>query len=1042
MHPRDQQRGIFRKRKRFDEGLDSYGQTNLGTATVVDLRATKKLKAADLTTTERNALTNVGAGTFCYNTTDSEFQGYDGSTWSALGGGGGGGATTFALADNISGTVGTGNDLTIVHNGTDTSFTSATGNLLFNNTAATSNTQFQLGTSDTATKFEILNSGSTSIFEVDGFGGTTLKGDLYMGSGNTVNMGPANDCYMYHNGTQAYIKSTTGGFTMDHTGTGGLGDLTFNNSAGDTIFDNKYPTGATKIILGTDNADTKFEVLNDSLSPLFSVDGAGTFTGLPAILPSTTFGTDSIAINCTVPGSGTGISNLLLGSAPASRVGGDLTSGNYNVLIGDDLGDYITSGSSNTGVGYGVFGYASALTGSNNTGMGYLACGNIKGAADKNCGFGLEALRGSSAGCTGLGNVGAGYRAGLEVTYGSWNAFYGAQAGEENTSGGYNVAVGASALRKNTKSSFNVGAGYLAGGCHSSEANPGSYNCSVGRYTLYEYTTGAYNSAFGDSAGYGNITTQDRTLSLGASAGDTLTRTDRDVVIAGGNSADYQLIHASCDNTSRHWSPAVDNTADLGTSSRGWKDLHLRNDLFIADNGLLTLGTGNDFTVTHDGTDTTFDNTHTSGDTIFKLGSLSSGTQFQIQNSSGGNLFRVNAINLGAGLGSLADISSGTENIAFGIDAATHLTSGVQNIAMGVEALNSISATALTGSRNVAIGPYACTWFLGSAYHNIGIGRYALAGAGTGMTAYENCVVGDAAGYTVSTGFRNTLIGTRAGNDVTSGGYNTYVGREAGNDATTGSNNAAVGAASLNSLTTGKENSGMGPRSLWNITTQDYTVGLGNYSGHTLPANDYGLYIGCDNHIDYQLIYGLMDGTGTRHFGPAVDNVINLGNGSYRWAQLFAGTATIDTSDSNLKKNITYLEKNEALDLLKLLKPCTYQFNDKEAGRTHYGLIAQDVKKMMDEKNISAHDFAPYCEDIIEETEVVDRVDKEGNLVYSGNGKEDPDYDEKNPPKVIQDCKPTGKSHIRRGLRYTEFIGILISAVQALETRVAQLESV
>ena len=59
---------------------------------------------------------------------------------------------------------------------------------------------------------------------------------------------------------------------------------------------------------------------------------------------------------------------------------------------------------------------------------------------------------------------------------------------------------------------------------------------------------------------------------------DTLITTpivDYDVFIGGGEGDNYQLIHANCNNTSRNWSPAVNNAVDLGTSTKAWKDMYI-----------------------------------------------------------------------------------------------------------------------------------------------------------------------------------------------------------------------------------------------------------------------------------------------------------------------------------------------------------------------------------------------------------------------------------------------------------------------------------
>ncbi|MBI4032879.1 hypothetical protein HY374_04190 [Candidatus Berkelbacteria bacterium] len=88
------------------------------------------------------------------------------------------------LNDSINLTVGTGDDLTIVHNGTNTVITSATGNLNIDNTNTTGTTLFTLGTDTTATALVIENNSGTDLFSFMGSG--VLKVNPYgASSGNT-----------------------------------------------------------------------------------------------------------------------------------------------------------------------------------------------------------------------------------------------------------------------------------------------------------------------------------------------------------------------------------------------------------------------------------------------------------------------------------------------------------------------------------------------------------------------------------------------------------------------------------------------------------------------------------------------------------------------------------------------------------------------------------------------------------------------------------------------------------------------------------------
>ena len=99
---------------------------------------------------------------------------------------------------------------------------------------------------------------------------------------------------------------------------------------------------------------------------------------------------------------------------------------------------------------------------------------------------------------------------------------------------------------------------------------------------------------------------------------------------------------------------------------------------------------------------------------------------------------------------------------------------------------------------------------------------------------------------------------------------------------------------------------------------------------------------------------------------PQSDNAGFLGENSHRWEALFAVSGTIQTSDKNMKTEIT----NSALglDFVKALRPVSYKWisggkhfeyaeddltksnptiTDVAGKRNHYGLIAQEVKEVL-----------------------------------------------------------------------------------------------
>ena len=138
-----------------------------------------------------------------------------------------------------------------------------------------------------------------------------------------------------------------------------------------------------------------------------------------------------------------------------------------------------------------------------------------------------------------------------------------------------------------------------------------------------------------------------------------------------------------------------------------------------------------------------------------------------------------------------------------------------------------------------------------------------------------------------------------------------------------------------------------------------------------------------------------------------------MGESSYRWQDIYATNGTIQTSDEREKENIK--TSSLGLEFINKLNPVQYKWKDydyvkkgkpherendetltKTHQRTHYGLIAQEVKKVLTDSGLTTTDFAP--------------------IIY------DEDAD-------------------RYGMRYTELVGILIKGIQELSAKVEALES-
>ncbi len=171
--------------------------------------------------------------------------------------------------------------------------------------------------------------------------------------------------------------------------------------------------------------------------------------------------------------------------------------------------------------------------------------------------------------------------------------------------------------------------------------------------------------------------------------------------------------------------------------------------------------------------------------------------------------------------------------------------------------------------------------------------------------------------------------------------------------------------------------------------------------------------------------YLWSDGTFFGINDTANDNKIALGSTGKRFKQLFAGTATISTSDRNLKKGIEELTESH-LKFFLLLTPVSFQFIDGESGRTHIGFIAQDVEGAMAQCGLTALDFAGFCKDVKVQTVPVEKeVELEDGTVATYT-----DYVD----EAVLDAD--GNPEYIYSLRYEEFIALVTYAVQKLYKRV------
>lgn len=136
------------------------------------------------------------------------------------------------------------------------------------------------------------------------------------------------------------------------------------------------------------------------------------------------------------------------------------------------------------------------------------------------------------------------------------------------------------------------------------------------------------------------------------------------------------------------------------------------------------------------------------------------------------------------------------------------------------------------------------------------------------------------------------------------------------------------------------------------------------------------------------------------YFRPASDTAyMNLGASNHRWNSIYARNSAISTSDRNQKNTIQALPIEKVKPFIMGLNPSSYKFNDADSGRTHYGLIAQDVEQLISDLEMSSMDFAGFIKSPTED----------GNYTY--------------------------------GLRYEEFISPMIKMLQEHEKQIVQLRN-
>jgi len=235
-------------------------------------------------------------------------------------------------------------------------------------------------------------------------------------------------------------------------------------------------------------------------------------------------------------------SNLQLNTAGTGKI----TSNNTDIIIGKSEGTNFTG---------------SLL-------VGHATTGTLS-SAEKNTAVGLTAL---DALTTGDNNVAVGHGSLTTNTTGYHNTAVGMNASKLLLDGESNVAIGYNSVRTNVSGNRNVGVGSNSLYWNSS----GHYNTTMGFDGLKAVNSGNYNIGLGYRSG-DNITSGDGNVIIGTVDAASATG-DRQLMITGydGTNTTTWLKGDSSGNLEISGSiiPAIDNTVDLGTSVKRFKDIY------------------------------------------------------------------------------------------------------------------------------------------------------------------------------------------------------------------------------------------------------------------------------------------------------------------------------------------------------------------------------------------------------------------------------------------------------------------------------------
>ncbi len=291
--------------------------------------------------------------------------------------------------------------------------------------------------------------------------------------------------------------------------------------------------------------------------------------------------------------------------------------------------------------------------------------------------------------------------------------------------------------------------------------------------------------------------------------------------------------------------------------------------------------------------------------------------------------------NTGVGGSALYTNTNGNSNSAVGYNTLTGNTTGSNNAALGAGALGSNT----TANGNTAVGYNALTSNT-TAANNAAFGYEALQ---SNVTGTQNIASGAESLFSNTSGDYNSAYGVQTLYFSTTASNNTASGYRALYRSTTGTDNTATGFAALLNNTTGSGNTGVGYNALNANTTGRDNIAIGNSAGYSVTGSN-NIDIGSTGSAGESGVIRIGGSSQSAVYVAGITSTHLTGAAVYVDSK---GQLGVLASSERYKTGVTTL--SDAPERLRQLRPVSYHLKNDPNGDVQYGLIAEEVDRVLPE---------------------------------------------------------------------------------------------